>query len=95
MPRSTATAATRRAQPWRKAPVTCVGCHKNDDVHHGQFTQSCGECHSSLTWTGGKFDHDKTDFKLTGAHLTRDLRCVPRRRALQADAQDLRRLSCD
>jgi hypothetical protein len=55
---------------WRKAPMTCVGCHKNDDVHHGQFTQSCGECHSVKSWTGGRFDHDKTDFKLTGAHAT-------------------------
>ncbi len=53
---------------WRKAPVTCAGCHKNDDVHHGQFTQSCGECHSAKSWAGGRFDHDKTDFKLTGAH---------------------------
>jgi hypothetical protein len=56
--------------PWRKAPPTCVGCHKNDDVHRGQFTQSCGECHGSLSWTGGRFDHDKTEFKLTGAHAT-------------------------
>ena len=60
----------KKDQAWRKAPVACVGCHKKDDVHHEQFTQSCGECHSSLTWTGGKFDHDKTDFKLTGTHLT-------------------------
>src|ERR1700722_1808357 len=28
---------------WRKAPATCAGCHKNDDAHHGQFTESCGE----------------------------------------------------
>jgi hypothetical protein len=53
---------------WRKAPVKCVGCHKDDDVHRGQFTVSCSDCHSSATWTGGKFDHDETDFKLTGAH---------------------------
>jgi hypothetical protein len=53
---------------WRKAPASCVGCHKRDDVHKGQFTQSCGECHGSQSWTGGKFDHDKTAFRLTGAH---------------------------
>jgi hypothetical protein len=57
-------------EAWRKAPATCVGCHKADDVHRGQFTLSCGECHSSLSWTGGKFDHEKTSFKLTGAHQT-------------------------
>jgi len=53
---------------WRKAPPACAGCHKADDVHRGQFTQSCADCHGSLTWAGGKFDHDKTDFQLTGAH---------------------------
>ncbi|MFI4889381.1 MAG: cytochrome c3 family protein [Steroidobacterales bacterium] len=55
---------------WRKASATCAGCHKSDDVHKAQFKQLCGECHSSATWTGGKFDHDKTDFRLTGAHTT-------------------------
>lgn len=55
-------------QPWRKAPVACAGCHKKEDVHHGQLTQPCGECHTALTWSGGRFDHDKTDFKLSGAH---------------------------
>ena len=60
----------KKGEAWRKAPATCAGCHKADDVHRGQFTQSCGECHGSLSWSGGKFDHDKTEFKLTGAHLT-------------------------
>jgi hypothetical protein len=60
----------KKGEAWRKAPSSCVGCHKNDDVHRGQFTQSCGECHGSSSWTGGKFDHDKTNFKLTGAHDT-------------------------
>jgi hypothetical protein len=55
-------------EPFRKAPDACIGCHKNDDVHKGQFTQSCDQCHGSFSWSGGKFDHDKTDFKLTGAH---------------------------
>jgi hypothetical protein len=53
---------------WRKAPLTCAGCHKSNDVHSGQFKQSCGECHGLTTWTGGKIDHDTTSFKLTGAH---------------------------
>ena len=66
----TCEACHKKSEAWRKAPATCVGCHKNDDVHRGQFTQSCGECHGSASWTGGKFDHDKTNFKLTGAHET-------------------------
>jgi hypothetical protein len=55
---------------WRKAPATCIGCHKRDDVHASQFRQSCGECHGSAAWSGGKFDHEKTEFKLTGAHVS-------------------------
>lgn len=55
-------------EAWRKAPVTCGGCHRADDVHRGQFTQSCDQCHSSMSWAGGKFEHAKTDFQLTGAH---------------------------
>ncbi len=60
----------KKAEPWGKAVTSCAGCHKADDVHHGQFSQACGDCHGSVSWTGGKFDHDKTNFKLTGAHTT-------------------------
>ena len=60
----------KKGEAWRKAPAACAGCHKADDVHRGQLTQPCGECHSSVSWSGGKFDHDKTEFRLTGAHPT-------------------------
>jgi hypothetical protein len=59
----------KASEAWRKAPAGCVGCHKTDDVHRSQFTQSCGECHGSLSWTGARFDHDKTDYRLSGAHV--------------------------
>jgi len=62
-------ACHKRGEAWRKAASGCAGCHKSDDAHHGQFTQSCGDCHSSLSWTGGKFDHNKTEFRLNGAHV--------------------------
>lgn len=60
----------RKSASWRKAPTACVGCHKSDDAHHGQFTRGCGACHDTASWTGGKFDHGKTRFTLTGAHRT-------------------------
>src|SRR5579864_420525 len=44
----------KAGESWRKAPATCVGCHKADDVHRGQFTVPCSDCHSSVTWTGAK-----------------------------------------
>ena len=55
---------------WRAVTATCVGCHQADDVHRGQFTQSCGECHSVNAWSGATFDHGKTRFALTGAHTS-------------------------
>ena len=48
--------------------VACADCHKDDDVHAGQMGAKCTTCHTTLTWTGGKYDHDKAAFKLTGAH---------------------------
>lgn len=47
---------------------TCVNCHKNP---HGKTfkTWACTECHSVTTkWEESKFDHDKTEFPLTGEH---------------------------
>jgi hypothetical protein len=61
-------ACHKSGEAWRKAPAGCIGCHKADDVHRGQFEQSCGECHGSVAWAGARFNHDQTDFKLTGAH---------------------------
>jgi hypothetical protein len=53
---------------WGKAASTCIGCHKADDVHRGQFTEACSKCHDTKSWTNAHFDHDKTDYPLTGAH---------------------------
>src|SRR5579871_3385768 len=58
------------AELWSKAPTDCVLCHRGDDVHHGQLKRSCGDCHSSMSWSGARFDHNQTAFRLSGAHLT-------------------------
>ena len=31
--------------------------------------QGCASCHSTSTWAGAVFDHNKASFKLTGAHV--------------------------
>lgn len=49
-------------------PKKCYSCHKNDDKHKGRYGKKCKECHIPSGWTEEKFDHDKTDFKLTGRH---------------------------
>jgi hypothetical protein len=61
----------KSGEGWRKAPAGCTACHRSDDSHHGQFTQECGDCHGAISWAGGRFDHGRTDFPLTGAHAHR------------------------
>jgi hypothetical protein len=60
----------KKGVAWYKVSETCAGCHKADDAHHGQFTKDCGACHTTSSWSGGKFDHGTTKFKLTGAHTS-------------------------
>jgi hypothetical protein len=49
-------------------PTTCEGCHLGDDAHAGRFGTLCGTCHTPAGWTPATFDHDLSDFKLTGKH---------------------------
>ena len=50
---------------------SCESCHADDSPHGDQFKgQSCEACHTAASWKKAPlFDHDKTAFKLTGAHL--------------------------
>ena len=52
----------------RDAKRACVSCHKDDDVHNNKLGKKCHQCHSPEAWSKKKFDHDKTDFRLTGKH---------------------------
>jgi len=46
----------------------CIECHQNTDVHKAQYGKKCHDCHGEKKWSDYKFDHEKTDFKLTGKH---------------------------
>jgi hypothetical protein len=54
-------------------PTSCAGCHRSDDVHRGRNGESCERCHGSDDWSAARFDHERTDFPLHGAHAA--LRC--------------------
>jgi hypothetical protein len=41
----------------QKAPRECIACHAKDDNHQGSFGAQCGQCHSTDSWGGAKFDH--------------------------------------
>lgn len=58
-------------KPGRKARATgsaCVDCHRGDDVHRGQLDPDCGSCHGQRSWAGGRFDHNRTNFRLADGH---------------------------
>jgi hypothetical protein len=50
----------------------CIACHKKDDKekgHQGSLGDKCESCHNEKTWKGAPFDHNKSHFPLTGAHI--------------------------
>ena len=51
----------------------CLSCHY--DEHRGQMNTTCLDCHSFEKWKpAAKFDHNKTDYPLTGRH--KEIDCV-------------------
>lgn len=53
---------------YREAPAGCIDCHKKDDPHKRRLGEACADCHTDRNWRDTRFDHDKTDFVLKGAH---------------------------
>jgi len=58
-------------------PSDCWSCHEADyagvtNPNHvtGQYPHDCAVCHSTAAWEGATFNHNTTDFPLTGAHTT-------------------------
>jgi hypothetical protein len=62
---------------FKEAPKECIGCHKKDDKHVGNLGEKCGECHAERDWksTEGRFNHDKTKFKLRNGHADSKIKC--------------------
>jgi hypothetical protein len=46
----------------------CYSCHYNDEPHEGRFGLDCAACHTVDGWTPAEFDHNLSNFPLTGAH---------------------------
>ncbi len=49
----------------------CADCHTDPPKGHVvELAQrySCKDCHTAATWNAPRFDHDRTEFKLTGRH---------------------------
>jgi hypothetical protein len=70
----------KKQKEWsfRKIGIVCVDCHK--DIHQNIISAkyypeaNCKICHNSSQWTNITFDHSKTGYHLTGAHLQQTCR---------------------
>ncbi len=61
-------------QKYKDTTQKCNDCHKDDDVHKGNFEDRCDVCHNPNDWMLWYFNHDtQTDFKLEDAH--KNLQC--------------------
>ena len=62
--------------------TTCISCHQTDfnnatsPVPHSGFPTNCQQCHDTVQWTDGKFDHSTTGFVLTGSHTVPPRACT-------------------
>jgi hypothetical protein len=55
---------------FKGTPSNCKACHASDDAHKGQFGSDCGSCHTTGGWKPATFDHNLSNFKLTGRHVS-------------------------
>ena len=60
---------------YKGTPSECNSCHQPDyarttNPNHqaGGFSTRCQDCHNTGAWRPANFDHNKTRFRLTGAH---------------------------
>ena len=60
---------------FRGAPTECIGCHRQEfqgtsSPNHpaAGFPTDCTACHTNSSWRTSGFDHNTTQFALTGAH---------------------------
>jgi hypothetical protein len=57
---------------FKGTPSDCYACHQKDDKHNGQFGKDCSGCHTPNSWGDATFDHNKSNFPLTGGHINLD-----------------------
>jgi hypothetical protein len=55
---------------YKGTPKTCIGCHAGDDQHRGSLGRDCASCHGTKAWLPASFDHARSSYPLTGAHLS-------------------------
>jgi len=54
---------------YKGTPTDCAACHNKDDAHAGSLGTACADCHTTSGWTPSTYDHNRSPFRLTGAHI--------------------------
>jgi hypothetical protein len=70
----------KKQEKWsfREIGFACSDCHQ--DIHQGYIQSkyypesTCKTCHNESRWSSVTFDHTKTGFNLTGAHMRQECR---------------------
>lgn len=62
---------------FKDAKSDCWSCHEREDgkVHKRRFGTECQDCHNTRDWKAWDFNHNKTNFKLTGPHKKAANKC--------------------
>ena len=55
--------------PPQTTSTSCASCHAKPANHSGPMGGNCGSCHTTRAWTPASFNHSRTSYQLTGAHL--------------------------
>jgi hypothetical protein len=60
---------------YKDTPRTCIGCHRKDDNHKGNYGEKCESCHNAHGWKPSTFNHDTdTHYPLKDKH--RQVKCA-------------------
>ena len=69
------TTELKKSDTKEKIALICIGCHKIDDKHKGNFGTKCETCHKEKDWKTSKFDHTRdTKYPLVDKH--EKVKCV-------------------
>jgi len=50
-------AGTQALVGFRSSPTDCIGCHRKQDTHRGEFGTDCSACHGTDSWPDARFEH--------------------------------------
>ncbi|MFT3893546.1 MAG: cytochrome c3 family protein [Anaerolineales bacterium] len=62
-------AGVHSVDEYKKTAQDCASCHTKDDPHDGTLGNDCASCHTPEDWKAVHFDHNRSVFKLTAAHI--------------------------